>query len=109
MKLANFAEAQMKAFAALEKRFAAKPTPETTDGLAKETFATRIGQIETRIARLESHKVATLARIDASLSSERAELDTIKRHAAGLPVAVAQPRPKPTPRTKPAKGGKSRT
>ena len=55
MKLANFAEEQMKAFAALEKRFAAKPTRETADGLTKETVATRIGQIEARIDRLDRH------------------------------------------------------
>lgn len=100
MKLAIFAEAQMKAFAALEKRFAAKPTRETADGLAKETFATRIGHLEQRIARLERHKVATLARIEASLASEREALDSVKRHAAGLPVAVVKPK------TKSAKGAK---
>ena len=101
MKLANFAEAQMKAFAALEKRFAAKPTREIADSLAKETFATRIGNIEARIDRLERHKTATLARIDASLASEHEALGAIKRHADGLSGAVAKPEPKTG--TKPAK------
>lgn len=104
MKLANFAETQMQAFAALEKRFAAKPTRETADGLAKETFATRIGHIEARIDRLESHKTATLARIDASLASEREALGAIKRLAAGLTGSVAKPEPKT--KTKPAKVAK---
>lgn len=95
MKLANFAEEQMKAFAALEQRFTAKPTRETADGLTKETFATRIGQIEARIDRLERHKSATLALVDASLASERDALDAVKRHATGLTGADAKPKPKP--------------
>ncbi len=114
MKLANIAEAQLKTFSALQKRFAQKPSRKLADGMAKEAVATRIAQIEQRIDRLERHKKATLARIETSLGNEYEALAAARREAEQLPIEGDQPKPAPKPRKTPvsklglekAEGGK---
>lgn len=90
MKFAELVATRMKAIDALEKRMSAKPTRELADKLGKATAAAQVERIEQRIARLDRHKSATLARIDTALASEKEALAAARKRAKALPGELSK-------------------
>ncbi|MCW4460959.1 hypothetical protein OK349_04515 [Sphingomonas sp. BT-65] len=90
MKFADLVATRMKAIDALEKRMSARPTRELADQLGKATAAAQIERIELRIARLDRHKAATLARIDAALANENEALTAARKRAKEQPGMVSK-------------------
>ena len=106
MKFAELVATRMKAIDALEKRMSAKPTRELADKLGKATAAAQVERIERRIARLDRHKTATLARIDAALAHEQEALTAARKRAQDIPGTQPKGKTSSAPQ-KPAKPVKS--
>lgn len=107
MKFAELVATRIKAIDALEKRMSARPTRELADKLGKATTVAQVERIEQRIARLDRHKTATLARIDAALTNEHEALAAARKRADELPGTQPKDRtdtaPAPKKPTKPVK------
>ncbi|WP_343519429.1 hypothetical protein [Sphingomonas sp.] len=116
MKFTELVASRMKAIDALEKRMSAKPTRELADQLGRATAAAQVERIELRIKRLDRHKAATLARIDAALANEKQALAAAQKRAKEPPGEVskggsdvASPKPAKATKTSAAKATRSKS